>query len=53
MKSFKVICNCKHVFQDHEHGKNIRVATPSTRKPSQDTRIVSCTVCGKQHTVKE
>ena len=53
MKSYKVICNCKHEFQDNEYGKNVRVATPSSHKPTQDTRVVSCTVCGKQQTVKD
>jgi hypothetical protein len=36
----KISCNCKHEFQDKEHGKGIRIANVSKKGN------VSCTVCG-------
>ncbi len=53
MNTYKVKCQCKHDFQDQEHGPGIRIATPSTKVSlDKTTRVVSCTVCSKQQTVK-
>ena len=48
----KQFCKCKHEFQDQEHGKGIRVCTP-TKGGTLDTRIVRCTVCNAHHTIKK
>lgn len=48
----KVLCNCKHEFQDSKYGKQVRIATPSNRtydNLTKKVREVSCTVCGKVH----
>lgn len=52
MKTYIIDCNCKHEFQDNTYGKQKRVATPST-KSTENTREVSCTVCGKTKVVKK
>ena len=49
--SLKVLCNCKHEFQDAEYGVGVRVANPVNK--SRTTNIVKevrCTVCSKSHT---
>jgi len=48
----KVLCNCKHEFQDSKYGKQVRVATPINKSfdiITQKLRLVCCTVCGKSH----
>lgn len=52
MKSYKVICKCKHDFQDKVHGTNIRVANPCKGCNTPGQTNVRCTVCGQVHTVK-
>ena len=52
-KSYKVRCDCKHEFQDTEHGKQNRVANPTTKKYLDGTIDVRCTVCTKLHHVKK
>jgi len=48
--STKVICTCKHEFQDKTHGQNVRIATV-TQKGTQTSREVRCTACSKVHLV--
>lgn len=46
----KVLCSCKHEFQDQYYGKGIRVTTPVNKsKVNGEVKIVRCTVCGKEH----
>lgn len=48
----KVLCNCKHEFQDSKYGKQVRIATPVNKSfdnVSKKLREVCCTVCGKSH----
>lgn len=52
MKTYKVLCNCKHEFQDQVYGPKVRIATPTQRTPSASDRVVRCTVCAKEQTVK-
>lgn len=51
MRADKVLCKCNHAFQDAEHGKQVRVATPLVGK-TPTSRNVRCTVCGAIHTIK-
>lgn len=53
MKSFKVLCNCKHEFQDKEHGNRVRVANPTSKKYPDGTIDVRCTVCNTIHKQKQ
>lgn len=53
MKSYKSHCDCKHEFQDKEHGKGVRVCNPTKGSVPQGSKQVRCTVCSKLHTVKE
>ena len=53
MKSFKVKCSCNHTFQDTEHGKNVRVANPTTKQYPDGIIEVRCTVCNAIHKVKK
>jgi hypothetical protein len=46
----KVVCSCKHEYQDKAHGTNVRVATV-TQKGTPTSRDVRCTVCSKVHSV--
>ena len=52
MNTSKQFCTCKHTFQDKYYGNNIRVCNPTT-KDTPTTRIVRCTVCNKEHTIKK
>lgn len=53
MRSFKILCNCKHEFQDKEHGNRVRVANPTSKKYPDGTIDVRCTVCGTIHKQKQ
>lgn len=50
----KVQCTCHHEFQDHAHGKGVRVAN-SLKLPPDPKRVtglqVRCTVCSRVHEV--
>ena len=49
----KAICNCKHEFQDQQHGKGVRVCTPVRNKNALATPQGRCTVCLRVHDLKE
>ena len=46
----KVVCNCKHDFQDAQYGANTRVAN-ATKKQDATSVEVRCTVCSRIHKV--
>lgn len=49
----KAICNCKHEFQDQQHGKNVRVCTPIRSKNALAAPQGRCTVCLRVHDIKK
>ena len=55
----KVSCSCttgpSAAFQDARYGKGVRVANLSTKsvRAGVSSVEVSCTVCGKKHTVSD
>lgn len=51
MKTSIVGCKCKSEFQDKRYGLQQRVANHTTKKPSPDTAISRCTICGTEHKV--
>ena len=53
MKSYKVLCNCSHPFQEILYGKNTRIANPTSKQHPDGTIEVRCTVCNKIHRVKK
>ena len=52
-KTLKALCNCKHEFQDKQHGKGLRVCTPVRNKNALATPQGRCTVCLRVHDLKE
>lgn len=48
----KQFCKCKSEFQDTQYGKGIRICNPTTRG-TLDTRVVRCTVCNSEHSIKK
>lgn len=42
-----ITCTCEHKTQDELHGKQKRVANPTTKK-SGDKTTYRCTVCNKE-----
>lgn len=51
--TYKVQCTCKHEHQDKLHGQNVRLAN-RTKKPAPQGQVnVRCTVCSKEHIVRE
>lgn len=53
MKTFKVICKCKHDFQDTVYGKNVRLANPTSKIYPDGMIDVRCTVCNVIHKVRK
>lgn len=55
MKSYRVRCTCKHLFQDAVYGVGIRVASPVCNKNAPGAgngmQGVRCSVCGRIHVV--
>lgn len=43
---YNIKCTCHNEYQDKVYGKDIRVHNKTAKKPSPDTVIVRCTVCG-------
>lgn len=41
-------CDCQHAYQDEKYGAGVRVMNKT--KPE---RMYRCTVCSKQHEIKE
>lgn len=39
----KIICNCKHEYQEKKYGSNIRIGVP--KKTTQGAQEFVCTVC--------
>lgn len=38
----KLMCSCKHKYQDEKHGKGMRI-----HNPTKDENVFRCTVCSK------
>ena len=51
-KTIKAACNCKHEFQDQQHGKGVRVCTPVRSKNPLAQQEGRCTVCLRVHAIK-
>lgn len=48
----KVACGCKNEFQDRAYGQGVRIANRTQKSKSpQETTVVRCTSCGREHSV--
>lgn len=46
----KVLCKCKHTYQDKKYGVGVRIATPVNKSAvAGSVKKVRCTVCSKEH----
>ena len=52
MNKTKIVqCDCANEYQDQEHGRQMRVTTPSNLDQAKGNFVVRCTVCGKSHSL--
>ncbi len=51
--TYKVVCNCKHEFQDSKYGNNVRIANKTAKEHVNGTVDVRCTICNKLHVVNK